>query len=513
MVFRACYLCLWTVAFALGAAHHLHAASADDQSPAGLATLVREAIARNLSIEQERLSPAIAAANIQAAKGTFDPRIEFGPQLGRNSQSAVTTAGSPAAGSQWASTLTGGAGGLLPYSAASVVGNLPTGTQYGASFRSQRLSQDSLISQRNPVEVNSSLTISVAHPLLRGAGTSISRGEIRAAEIGERAIRAGFGRFTEETIGQVEQAYWSLALARGLEASAQESLRRAVTLLERNEELRRLELATDVDVLSGRQGVAARRESVVAARARREDFADALVFLVYGREAVAHLADVVAVETAPLPESASISALDEVESEALGARRDLAAARLQVDRSRVNLEVARSGLRSGLYLTGSYSATTQQADSLRLFGVDGQGFASAGWTAGLQYTLPVGNNLAKAVFLQASHTEQQRNVAVVAVENQIRADVRASIRAIQAGEERVALATEALSLAVAQYDAENERLRLGLSDTFRLLQFDETVAQAQIQQLQARFSLAQALVAYDLARGYSAAKYGIGESK
>jgi hypothetical protein len=56
-------------------------------------------------------------------------------------------------------------------------------------------------------------------------------------------------------------------------------------------------------------------------------------------------------------------------------------------------------LRPSLHLTGSYTAVTTNAGSVRLFGVDRAGdLASVGWQVDCCSPLPVGNNLAKSGF-------------------------------------------------------------------------------------------------------------------
>jgi outer membrane protein len=480
--------------------------------PSTLAALVHEAVVRNLTLGGQRLTPQIVNTNVQAATAAFDSQVQVGPSFGRFAQSAVTSAGRLSS-TMFTNTIGGGGEGLLPYSSVSVTGNLPTGTRYSLSLQSTRRSQDPVfpgVGQLHPVEFDNNLTISVAHPLLRGAGQSLARANIRVAEFATQASQAGFVRATEQVIAQVENAYWTLSLARALEAVAQDSLQRAQALLSRNEELVRLQLIADIDVLTARQAVAARQTALTQARAQREDAAEALIFLVYGSDASAHFLEEAALDTAALPQQAPpVADADRAESSALAARTDLSAAKRQLDQAHVGAEVARDGLRPSLHLTGSYTAITTNAGSL-LFGADRAGdLASVGWQGGLLLTLPVGNNLAKAGFQQASLVVSQRQVAVAAAESEILADVRQALRAIRSTALRVDQAAESLSLANQEYQAENQRLQLGLSDSFRLLQFEDQVARAQSIELEARFALAGALVAYDLAVGNTTKKYGV----
>jgi len=480
--------------------------------PAALTGLVRDAVTRNLTIDSASFTPAIAAAEIQAARGVFDARLEVQPIGGRSSETAVTDAGSFTNAFGVAGLGTGT--GLSPSSGVAIGGNLRTGAQYRASLDTSRQSQAvrSLAGNLAPQFTNA-MTLSVAQPLLRGKGSHIARSGIRSATIGANGSRAGFAHVVDTTVADVEHAYWTAVYARALERVADESLARARTLLERNQQLLGLTLVANLDVLTARQAVAVRNAALTQARQQRADASEAIAFLVYGREAAAHLADGYDLDSAVLPDNApAIPAAEMVEADALQARSDLREAELRVDQARVAVEVARDALRPGLNLTGSYTALTQNASALRLFGADRiDDYAHVGWEGGLSFSIPIGNNAAKAAWQQARLLESQNASAVASVQTLIRREVRQAQRAIVMTGERVRQTSEALRLAMEEYDGENQRLQLGLSDSFRLLQFEDHINDAQQAQLQARYDLALAMVAFNLARGASAENYGVAQ--
>lgn len=482
-------------------------------APPALAGLVRDAVTRNLTIDAARFTPAIAEAEIQAARGAFDAHLEVQPIVGRSWQTVVTEEGSfnNAFG---LAAIGNGSGGLVPSSGVALGGSVRTGGQYRMSFESTRQSQNfrALSGNLSP-QFDNAMTLSMAQPLLRGRGTHIARAAIRAAMIGADGSRAGFAHVIDTTVADVETAYWTAVYSRAVERVLEESLSRARTLLERNDQMLQLKLVATLDVLTARQAVAARTASLTQARQQRADASDAIAFLVYGREADAHLSDGFDLDAAALPERGpEVPPLDAAEADALRGRSDLREAELRVNQSRVDVEIARDALRPSLDLTGWYTALTQNTSGLRLFGADAIGdFANVGFQAGVYVTLPFGNNAAKAGMRQATLQESQHVSTVAAVQTQIRKDVRQAQRAIQMTGDRVRQTTEALQLAIEEYQGENQRLQLGLSDSFRVLQFEEHINDAQQAQLQARFDLALAMVAFDLARGVSAGNYGVAQ--
>jgi outer membrane protein len=509
-------LVILTLVATSGASIGLAQSAGQPPGPSGpppvLSALVRDAATRNLTIAAASFTPEIAAADIRAAKGAFDAQLQLQPGFGRSSQTIVTADGLLAS-SVTTTTLSGGAGGLLPYSGVTVVGNLPTGTQYGVTLDSARQSARPVLAlgQVSPAQFDNTLTLSLSQPLLRGAGSRIARAGIRSATVATQSSRAGLTRVVDTTVADVESAYWTAVYARALEKVAEESLARANTLLDRNRQLLSLQLVANIDLLTARQGVAVRQAELTEARRQRADAVDALAFVVFGRDAAARLNDSIDLDSVPLPEHVPVlPSAEAAQADALRERPDLREAELDLDRSGIDVEVARDGLRPSLNLTGSYTAFTDNVSSLRPFGANRIGdAATAGWQGGVLLTIPVRNNVAKAAFQQASLVQQQQETSLAAIQNQVRQDVRQALRAIEMSGVRVGQTTEALQLAVEEYEAENQRLQLGLSDSFRLLQFEDHINDAQQTQLDARFSLAQALVSFDLARGASAAKYGV----
>jgi len=85
--------------------------------------------------------------------------------------------------------------------------------------------------------------------------------------------------------------------------------------------------------------------------------------------------------------------------------------------------------------------------------------------------------------------------------------VRAAARAIEADRERLEQARLSFTYAKEQYDAGQKQLQLGLIDSFRLLQMEEEVANAELVLEQTRYELALALSSFDLAMGTTEEKY------
>jgi outer membrane protein TolC len=482
---------------------------ASARAEADLGTFVRDALEHNLSMRAERTTPGIAEAEAMAARAAFEPTLRLAPGVAIGSQKVNTAAGSVTSTTSQA-WFGGGLSGALPYSSLSVAGTLPTGTTYDLSFDSMRRGERPAQIQQHPVEVDTQLTASFAHQLLRGSGASMARAEIRSADLGARAATARLGRLGELTVAAVERAYWALAHAEANERVERDSLQRATTLASRNAELVRLGLVAEVDLLTARQAVAARDATVTQATTDRRDAAERLIFLVYGRDAVDRLPAAETLTVSASVVAPALPSVDDAEAAALASRLDLGAARDDAAEGDLRVEVARSDLRPGLQATASYTAVARNASGVRIWGANRIGdLAVTGWQGGLVATVPLGNSVGKAGYQQAVLERSTRRVAVEAVEQAIRLEVRRAMRAITEGARRLQQTDEALALARRQYEAETRRLELGLSDSFRLLQFEQVVGDAHRAVIDAQHALAVAISDYQLAVGGSTARYGV----
>jgi outer membrane protein TolC len=471
-----------------------------------LKSLVATALDRNLILRAQRVGTQGLQTSVQAAESAFDPVLNTSHNYTRGDQTLLLPGPlGNASGTQTLGVLGGG-----------VSGRLPSSLSYSVSMQSdwKRQNNTLLLPQGgNPLAMNSTLTFSVTQPLLRGRGAQIAKAPIESAVLSVRSSQERLRRLEEETIAQVELAYWTLGLAEAIEQLSRDSYERAVELLKRNEQMRALELIAEVDLLTARQGVASRLTALTDATRQRRDATERLIFLVYGEDASAQLgAGDVYIRTEPPPiDTAPLPPMATLETQALAARRDVLATQLEVERSEVDIRVARNALLPDLGLTASYSAQTFGTDNLRFFTTDRIGdLQFGGWSAGVVIGYPWGNNFAKATHAQARLARQQQELVLASVRNSVRNEVREAARAILSDRERLQQAQQTLQLARAQYEAGQRQLQLDLVDSFRLLQIEEEVASAELTVVQVQFDLARAIASYEAATATNRQKYAEG---
>ena len=467
-------------------------AALEQRMTLSLHDLVLSALERNLPLLTSRTQNRIVETDVQSARSVFDPSVDATPKL-TFGRSDVFHADGVASESATEGEMAAVFSGTLPFS-----------TTYSAS-----LSSDWLPELGHSVFSNN-LTLQLSQPLLRGRGSSIAQAQIESALLAADSSDQRLLRTIEETIARVETAYWTLGLGESIEVNARDSLMRAQELLRRNEQLAELELLAEADLITARAGVQARQTTLVDAIRNREDAADALLFLVYGREASSELRALsLSFRTEPPAEEVpELPAMPDLESQPIARRNDVRAARYDVDESRVSLRLADNELLPDLDFVGGYTAWTQNVDGFTFWGVSRTGeLQFGGWEAGAVFTFPIRNNAAKAAFAEATLAIERDQLNLSTVENTVRSEVRSAARGVTYAKEKLGQARFSTQLESQRYANGQEQLRLGLIDSFRLLQYELDVTAAELIESRALYSLANTIALYQLAVGEIDDKY------
>lgn len=463
-----------------------------------LEELVRDALQSSLSLRVAVTSTRSVETGVLAARGAFDPQLTATPSYSRGTTDFLyPDPSSTLSGIQTGKTASVGIGGTLPSS-----------TSYSAtldhSWQNQSNAEmaQALVAGPQP-SVATTLNLSLRQPLLKGFGPTIATAPLRIASLLAQSAEERLNRSVEQTIADVETAYWSLGSAEAIERLSKDSFDRAEDLLNRNIKMRELALISEVDLITSRRGMQSRLTSLTEARRRRQDAMERLVFLVYAEHAVEKLPALSALRTQPPLDSVpGLPAPNQLDAKALEQRSDVKAARLDVQQGALSLRVARNALLPDLAMTGSYAAQTLGTDAFRISGNSRVGDqALSTWKVGLTLSYPLSNRAARAAYQRSIWDSQGQALTLALAENGVRADVRSASRAVTVNAERLQQAQLGLDLARQQYEGGQKQLQLGLIDSFRLLQMEDDVTNAEMTTVQVRYDLALALTGYELATG------------
>jgi outer membrane protein len=466
---------------------------------------VRMALENNLGIRAEQLNPQIENYSVAQAKAAFAPSLI----------SQTTTRSSTQPPNNF---LTGEAAILTNDSFRSNAGVQQLvpwgGGRYSVTWDAARLTTSDASSRYNP-QLDSGLAFSYTQPLLRNFTIDATRQQIRSSQKRLEIADVQLQETLAQTERQVRNAYFDLVNAiAGLEV-ARQSLDLANQSLRNNE--RRVEVGTmaPIDIVQAKAEVAANEESVIVAEGQIRSAEDRLRTLVMNQSQPDFWTTRLEPSEQPVLTARAVD-VDGAVREALANRTDLVQARKQIEQTDISRDFYRNQRLPAIDLSANYdlvgTAGTQRifdystgvptvesevqrnfSDALR--DVVGNDFRT--WSLQLNVSYPLGRSTAEAALAQTRLAREQQTTGLRNLETQVVASVREAGRQVSTTLKRVESTRKARELAEESLQAEEKRLAVGLSDTFRVLQAQRDLARQRVSELNAIIAYNRALVEFD----------------
>lgn len=449
---------------------------------------VARALQKNFSLEVGRFNPEIAREAIDVARGTYLPELSVTASHG----TARTAQNGLVAGTKLET------GDVR----IGVTQRFYTGTTATVSTKTDR-ADSSLNPTVNPA-YNADLTVSVRQQLLAGADVEVNRASLDRARLGFDRANLVFKSSVLDVIKSTENAYYALAFAREQLEVRRFSLALAERLLDEAKTRRRTGVATDLDVLQADVGVANARRGVLLANQVARDNEEALLALISQFELDGQLGAV------SLPASAMM--IPTFASSYDAAKRnqpDLQAAAATLDQLRIDSKVAKSNQKGDLSVGAavgfnSFAAGNTSGAYSGAFDRD-----KSSWQIDIAYKLPWGQVGNKARNRQALAAVSQQEVAIRSLEQGIEAQVRSAVRAVETNTESVQISTQARELSEKQYELEKARFDAGLSTSRRVLEAQNDLETARVNELSSRVALRNSYASLHRIEGSSLQRYGV----
>lgn len=131
------------------------------------------------------------------------------------------------------------------------------------------------------------------------------------------------------------------------------------------------------------------------------------------------------------------------------------------------------------------------------------------WGAGLEFTLPLGNRAAKSKLKQADLQRRQANYRQRDLETELRSELQQQVINLQRAFDQVEIAQRFEKLAELSLRQEQRRLEEGLSDTFRIISFQDNMISAKIGRINALIQYYAAAAQLSFTRGTILEKHSI----
>lgn len=490
----------------------------NEDIPAGAKVLtLQSAVARgiqyNLDLQVEELNIPISQENVIVEKAEFDPVIE----MGISSLEEKTPTGIAFSDDDFDKYReTGGDIGIRK--------KFRFGLESRLSLKTNRSMNNSSVDALRP-QYRNILLLNFTQPLLRDFGTDVNTAKLRMNQNLASQTAEGYMDRAQRIGEEIELIYYDLAEAQEIFRYHIESRELARNLLEGNREKFAAGVVPVTEVQEAETAMVSRDEQVIFARQQVETLANQLRDLLGIRPEDTLYKEPFVTEEIP-GKKQIFPDLEQTLAIALEKRPDIQKQRRVIANQNIKLEyyanqklprldleatLGANGLSGGERTvsidddTASSSHEGDYMDSLsRMSEADGHE-----WYAGLRFSYPLGNRASQARYRRAGMEKRQAVYRLKRLEETAEKEIKNSLVTVNRSLERICVAERTEELAEITLAQEMERLKEGLSDTFRVLIFQNNVIQARIRKTSAIVDFNQGLANLYRAMGTNLKRYDI----
>ena len=368
-------------------------------------------------------------------------------------------------------------------------------------------------------------SVTVSQPLLRGFGRKVNLRYLRIANINQKITRLLFYQQLISTVYGVARLYYDLVSLNENAEVKRETLAAARKLFEDDSaqveqgtlapleltRARSLVTSSELDSIQA-EGLVHQEEVILKSQLARQGTADpALTSL-----------PITPTDPITIPAADDLQPLDQLVSEALSTRPDLLQASLQVQSGQAALEASKNATLPQIDVVGNFQTRGSTEVPFTSLGTPGTGLITAPtdlgvaglrtsriYQAGIQFNLPLKNHVAQADAARDLLQVRQAEAKTQLLANQVREQVENSVIALQTARSALAAATQSRQYQEQLVDAEKDKLSVGASTNFLVIQQESYLAQARSTEVGARSVWIKARVALDRAVGDLLERNGI----
>ncbi len=352
---------------------------------------------------------------------------------------------------------------------------------------------------------------SVTQPLLRGFGRNVNRRYIRIADNNLKVSRLVFRQQLTDLIFGISRLYYDLVSLNEDVRVKQETLSAAQALYQNDKsqvevgtlaplELTRAEAllsASQLD-LTRAQGLVLQQEAVIKSVISRTGTADPALRGVR----------ISPTDTIVVPQSENLPPLQEVITQGLANRADLAQAALQVTNGRISVEGSRNQVKPEIDLIGNIqtrgnigSTSIINVANIALPPSSPAGRQAKLYEGGIQVNVPFRNRVAQADAARDEIQLRQMQARLQQLENQARDEIENAFTALDVARSAYTAAVRSRRFQEELLGAEMEKLSVGASTNFMIVQDQSYLAQARSTEVAARSTYIKARVSLERAIG------------
>jgi len=469
---------------------------------------ITRALQKNISIQVAILSPQLSQVSLNQAREKYYPSLSFS-YSDQNTKSASYS---------WLDAPGAQAIQLAQNYSGSVSQQIPMGGSFSVQVSGNKNDTNAKAQTINP-RYGGTLTFNFNQPLLQGFGYKISNYNILVSRNNLDVSETQFVKTVQDTVYSITQAYWQLVYSIENLKVQRLSLQLARELLAKNKLSVEIGTMSPIDLLSAESEVASREASIIAAEASVKNNEDQLKMLInLSEEEEKGLREVVALDKPKLEEQRV--SLDEALATAMQKRTDLKISQIGLKNQELSLSYTKNQLLPNLRLSSRYwspgvSGTQIIYQGNPLDGIvlnrvvqsssqalkDAFNFKYKNFSVSLSLDIPLSNMISRASAAQAQLNMDQALLNLKNQEKQVVLEIRTAVRYLETTYKQLQAFRAARELAEKKLQAEEDKLRVGMSTNYFVLQYQRDLTTARVSELNAIISYNLAQAALDRSTG------------
>jgi len=448
------------------------------------------AIRNNLDVSAEMMTPEIAQMSVAQSREKFLPSLNFG----------FTRRNTNAPSSSWIESSDQVLTIFNSYSG-QIRQLLPTGGQLDVSLNTNMYDTNQRLVSINP-RYGGTLDFTFSQPLLKNFGINTNRREIIVAKNNRDISENDFKKILLDTVYAVEDAYWNLVFSIQTLEVRQQSLELAQDLLQKSQKEVEIGTLAPKEILSAQAEVAVREADILQADTLVKNNIDRLKILINlsedEEEVFLFPADQPAFESIDINlEDALLTALEN--------RPDLQSSRINLKNRDLDIRFAWNQLLPALNLNANYWSPGLSGDQVlyldnnpfsnvivgKIPGGAGDAlkdvlnFKYSNWSLYFTLDIPLNTIVSRTAFVQAKKSHERAEVRLKSLEQKAFLETKTTVRTVKTDYKRVEAYRIARELAEQKLDAEEAKLRAGMTTNFIVLQYQRDLANAKSSELRA----------------------------
>ena len=368
-------------------------------------------------------------------------------------------------------------------------------------------------------------SITLTQPMLKGFGREVNLRYLKIGAIKQKISRLLFYQQLISTVYGISRLYYDLVSLNENAAVKRQVLTAAEKLLADDQQqveqgtLAPLELtraqslvtSSRLDLIQA-EGLVHQQEVILKSQLSRQGSGDPVL---------AQL-PIQPLDVIKVPATDATPALQALVSEAMNTRPDLAQATLQAESGEISASASRNAAKPEFDFIANFQTRGSTESPFTTLGTAGTGILTtpadlgvAGlrtsriYQAGIQFNLPLVNRVAQADAARDLLQLRQVQARTQQLANQVREDVENSLIALRTARSALDAAVESRKYQEQLVDAERDKLTVGASTNFLVIQQESYLAQARSTEVAARSVYIKAQVALDRSVGDLLDKNGI----